>query len=312
MIKKLKNILKKNEDIVTIWRLLHQYYYKNFFEDKEIIKKRFKENLGREVNLENPVKFNDKLQWLKLNWYDPLAVKFVDKYEVREHIKSKIGSEYLNELYEIYNSVDEINIEDLPQKFVLKGTHGSGCNIICKDKNKMDWKKEKKKMKRWLKINYHWIAREWVYKNIKPRIIAEKYLEDSFRGDLRDYKIFCFNGEPKLIQVDMDRFGDHKQNFYDINWDFKDVRIWCENDPNNQIKKPKNYDDMIRISKILSKPFPQVRVDLYNIDGKIYFGELTFFHNAGTANFIDEDLEIKMGKWLDLSQINENGVYKYE
>lgn len=312
MIKKIKNMLKKNEDIVTTVHLIRQFYYKNFFKDEEMIRKIFKQRLGREVNLENPKKFNDKLQWLKLNWYDPLAVKCADKYAVREVVKDKIGEEYLNELYAVYNSVDEIDISKLPNKFVLKGTHGSGFNIICKDKENMNWKKEKKKMKRWLRKNYYWRTREWVYKDIKPRIVAEKYLKHPEYGDLKDYKIYCFNGEPKLTQVDIDRFGNHKQNFYDKNWNFKDIRIWCENDPDNQIKKPKNYADMIRISKILSKPFPHVRVDLYNVDGKIYFGELTFFHQSGMANFIDKDLEIQMGNWVDLSQINEYGEYEYE
>lgn len=312
MLRKLKDLLKRNENLITVWYLLRQFYYKYFFSDEELIKKKFLQKVGREVNLDNPKKFNDKLQWLKLNWYDPLAVKCADKYAVREFIKEKIGEEYLNELYSVYNSVDKVDLSELPEQFVLKGTHGSGFNIICKDKSRVNWKKQKTKMKRWFKRNFYWETREWVYKDIKPRIIAEKYLEESNSEELKDYKIYCFNGVPKLIQVDIDRFGNHKQNFYDESWNFKDVKIWCENDKNIEVKKPKNYNDMIRISKILSNPFPHVRVDLYNIKGKIYFGELTFFHQSGFADFIDIKLEDKMGEWLDLNKIDNNGVYKYE
>lgn len=284
----------------------------NWMSDDMYLKLNFKLSQGNKLSLKNPKTYNEKLQWLKINDRNPLYTKLVDKYLVRDYIKDKIGEEYLIPLIKVYNCPQEINWNKLPNKFVLKGTHGSGCNVICDNKEKLNKKGVINKFNKWLKYNWYWYAREWPYKNCKPRIICEKHMLDESEKDLKDYKIFCFNGEPKLIQVDIDRFGNHKQNFYDKNWNFKDVKIWCENDPDNQIEKPKNYDDMIRISKILSKPFPHVRVDLYNVDGKIYFGELTFSHNSGLANFIDKDLEIKMGNWLDLSQINHDGEYNYE
>lgn len=301
MLRKLKSFLKKNEGILTTWHLLRQFYFKYFFSDEEMIRKKFKDKLGREVNLENPKKFNDKLQWLKLNWYDPLAVKCADKYKVREFVKDEIGEEYLNELYAVYNSVNEIDLSKLPEQFVLKGTHGSGFNIICKDKSKMNWRKEKKKMKRWLKKNYYWSSREWVYKDIKPRIIAEKYLKISKNTNIKDYRFFCFNGNPKFITVDFDIIDkkNTKRNLYDLNWNKINARISYPN-KNVNLNKPINLGKMIKLSEILSKPFPHSRIDFYEYKNEIIFGEITFFHQSGMGKVDPEKFEIKMGSWLDL------------
>src|SRR5690625_663259 len=167
----MRETLKNNEAIVNIYDKIKESYYKYVISDEKLIKKKFQKKLDREVNLENPIKFNDKLQWLKLNWYDPLAIKCADKYEVREIVKERIGEKYLNNLIGVYEDVDDIDIDTLPNKFVLKGTHGSGFNIICTDKSKVDWNKEVKKMRVWLKRNYYYQNREWVYKDIKPRIV---------------------------------------------------------------------------------------------------------------------------------------------
>lgn len=285
-------------------------FYKHFANPIRQIKKRFKKRTNRELELANPQKYNDKLQWLKFNWYDKKAEVCVDKYAVRELVSSEVGREYLNELYGLYDSYSDIDFDKLPNMFALKTTNGSGTNIICRDKSKLNLKKVKQDIKIWLMSKSHFMNAEWVYKNLKPRIIIEKFMQDKTGNPPMDYKIFCFHGEPKLIQVDIDRFSEHKQNFYDENWNFRDVKIWCDNDKENKIEKPKNFDKMIEISKKLSKPFPHVRVDLYNVSGKIIFGELTFFHLSGMKKFIDEDLELEMGSWLDLSKIDNNGVYK--
>src|SRR5690625_1654405 len=153
-----------------------EFYYRWLVSDEQLIKRQFKKRLGRNVELENPIKYNDKLQWLKLNWYDPLAVKCADKYEVREVVRERIGKKYLNNLLGVYENVNDIDIDKLPDKFVLKGTHGSGYNIICTDKSKVDWNKEFKKMRLWLKRNYYYQNREWVYKDIKPRIVCEEFI----------------------------------------------------------------------------------------------------------------------------------------
>lgn len=295
----IKSSLKDNMFMMYMYDKLKEFYYKYLLSDKRILQKRFRERLDRELDLENPVKFNDKLQWLKLYWRDPLATQCADKYGVREYIKEKIGAQYLNELIAVYDSVDEINIDKLPNSFVLKGTHGSGFNIICKDKYKMDWDKELRKMRRWMWTNYHWPKREWVYKDIKPRIICEKYLEDE-NGELRDYKIFCFNGSPKFIIVDFDRFSNHRRNVYDLEWNFLDIEINKPNDEDTVIKKPPLLKEMIDLSRKLSKPFPHVRVDFYIHNSKIIFGELTFFHASGMGYFKPQELEIKLGNYLEL------------
>src|SRR5699024_128742 len=291
--------LKQSYSLIYLYDFFKEIYYKYFISDEKLIKKRFRKRLGREVNLKNPKKFNDKLQWLKLYWRDPLATKCADKYKVREYIKEKIGEKYLNELIAVYNSVDEIDIDKLPKSFVLKGTHGSGYNIICKNKDKMDLEKEFKKMRRWMWTNYHWSKREWVYKDIKPRIICEKYMEDE-SGELRDYKIFCFHGEPKIIEVDINRFTDHKRNIYDLNWNLLDVEIEYPSEPNTIIQRPETLNEMLELSRILSKDFPHVRVDFYNVNGEIIFGELTFFHESGMGKFNPSEYELELGRYLDL------------
>jgi len=279
---------------------LKSNYQKYFFTDEEFIRKEFRKRLGREVDLEDPKKFNDKLQWLKLNWRDPLATKCSDKYKVREYVKEKIGEEILNELYGVYKSVDEINFKELPESFVLKANHGSGWNIICKDKKKMNWRGEFRRMKWWMRTNYYYLGREWVYDSIEPRIVCEKYLSGEDSKPPKDYKIFCFNGEPKIIEVDFDRHTDHKRNFYDLDWNFLDLEIKYPNVPSKNIKKPEKLEKMIEYSKILSENFPHVRVDLYEVNNKIYFGELSFFHGSGMQNFRPEEFELKMGEWLEL------------
>ena len=307
---KIKEDLKSNESIVKIYDKVKEFYYRHLISDEQVIRKRFKKRLGREVDLENPVKFNDKLQWLKLNWYDPIATKCADKYEVREIIKEKIGEEYLNELIAVYESVNEIDIDKLPDKFVLKGTHGSGFNIICNDKSKMNWKEEFKKMRRWLRTNYYLQNREWVYKDQKPRIICEKYLELEDGNPPNDYKIYCFNGEPKIISVDSGRFISQIKNFYDLDWNYIELSI--NNKANNSEKldaKPICFEHMLQLSRILSKGFPHVRVDFYIIKDKIIFGELTFFHASGMGPFKPEEFEITMGNWLELP-VNNGGNLK--
>lgn len=299
MYKAIKKFIKKYEILYAIYTYLKQKYLKIFVNDKKLIKNKFRKKIGREVDLANPKKYNDKLQWLKLNWYDDLAVNCSDKYKVREYVKRKIGEEFLNKLYFVYDSVDEIDLKELPKKFVLKGTHGSGFNIICDNKNGKNWKKEKRKMKRWLKTNYYWQTREWVYKDIKPRIIAEKYIESNNEGPIKDYKFFCFNGKAKMIFVCKDRGISTTFDFYDLDWNWLDVKNHYPNS-NKKVKKPEKLNKMIKLAEILSEGFPHVRVDFYYINGKIYFGELTFFHFSGFEPFEPLEFEKKMGEWLKL------------
>lgn len=301
MITSIRNLANRNEIAFNVYEGIKKLYYSNS-KDINIIKKRFKKRLGRELEIENPQLYNDKLQWLKVNWYDPLATKCADKYLVREFVSDTIGPQYLNELYEVYESVDEIQIDKLPNSFVLKGTHGSGFNIVCEDKSKIDWNEQFKKMRRWLKTDYYLGNREWVYKDIKPRIICEKFIKQGKGLELQDYRFFCFNGDPKFITVDFS-INDKKKtrrNLYDLDWNLMDEEISYPKDLNINVKRPGKLQEMIELSRKLSSPFPHARVDFYYIDSKILLGEITFFHQGGMGNITPRAFEQKMGKWLEL------------
>lgn len=296
----IKNKLKRNKKFITLYDSLKKSYYKYLISDKYLLRKKFRQRLNRELNLENPRLFNDKLQWLKLNWKDSLATKCADKYEVRKIVEEKIGRHYLNEIYAVYDSVDEIDIEKLPKSFVLKGTHGSGFNIICKNKYEMNWEEEFVKMDRWLKDNYFLRKREWVYNNIKPRIICEKFIEQDDGVELRDYRFFCFNGEPKFIAVDFNITNKSRtrRNLYDLNWNLMEEEISYPKELITKVEKPNKLDEMVDLSKSLSSSFPHARVDFYYIKESIIFGEITFFHQSGMGIIRPLEFEEKMGNWL--------------
>lgn len=305
MKEKLKNF-KKNPWILWIWNEQRRIKgEKNFkkITDEEFVKKFYKNAFGNELDLENPITFNEKLNWLKLNLKNPNATICADKYEVRKYIENKGYGYILNDLLGVYDNVEEIDIDRLPDRFVLKGTHGSGWNLIVKDKNKVNWKPWKLIMKSWLRQNFYYYGREWVYKDIKPRIICEKFLEDSNK-ELLDYKIYCFNGIPKFIQIDVDRFTNHTANYYDVEWNEMNFQYDDENS-GRKIEKPKNLKEMLEISKVLSEEFEHVRVDFYEVDGKLYFGELTFFTASGSGKFNPEKYDEIIGSWLHLDGINE-------
>lgn len=304
--------LKKSPLVKYIYyQYLQRWLSKIISDEKSVAKKYLKVN-NRKLNLSNPQKYYDKIQFLKLRWKDPFAEKCADKYEARKIVGKIVGEAYLNEILFETETCEKINIENLPDKFVIKCTHASGYNIICYDKYQMDWEAEFKKLKYWMKINYYYVNREWVYKNIKPRIIIEKFIEDARGKSARDYKFYCFNGEPKLIHVDIDRYEEHMQNFYDLDFNFIDTQISYKNDKDIQIQRPKKLEEMLEICRKLSAPFPHVRVDLYYHNEQIIFGEMTFFHRNGMGIFMDEKLEIEMGDWLCLDQIDSSGLYKYE
>jgi len=273
---------------------------KKLIPDEIYIKLQYRYHLGEKLNLSSPRKFNEKIQWLKLYDRKPEYISYVDKYLVREYIRNKIGERYLIPLIGVYDNVDEIDWVNLPNSFVLKCTHGSSSNIICPEKSKLDIKEANKKLKRWLKKNWYWYGREWPYKYVRPRIICEKYMVDESGIELKDYKIFCFNGEPKLIQVDFGRFSNHQRNIYDTNWNYINASIKYPTNPNKIIEKPKKLDEMLSIAKILSEGIPHIRVDLYSINELIYFGELTLYHGSGYEKIVPDTLNIIMGDWLEL------------
>jgi len=303
---------------ILLWKRLTKIYKKpkklflyilnfkifRFIPDKTFLKMKYWLRIGKKLNLSNPKTFNEKLQWLKLYDRNPKYTDLVDKDKVREYIAKTIGEEYLIPLLEVYDSYEEIDFDKLPNQFVLKCTHDSGGLVICKNKNEFDIESARKKMNKSLKRNFYYHGREWSYKNIKPKIICEKYMVDESGVELKDYKIFCFNGEPKIIQVDYNRFIGHKRNLYDTQWNYIPASIQYPTDPEVKIMKPEKLNEMLKLAKVLAKDYPHVRVDFYSINEKIYFGEMTFYHGSGFQRFKPESLGRKMGNWIKLPDEN--------
>lgn len=252
------------------------------------------------LHLNNPIRFNEKLQWLKLNVHKPERSNLVDKYECKKIIAERVGKQYVIPTLGVWNDFDEIDFNALPDKFVLKCTHDSYGLVICQDKKTFNLEKARKKIKKCLARNYFYRHREFEYKNLKPRIIAEEYMVDESGWQLKDYKFFCFNGKPKFIEVDYDRYVLHKLNVYDLEWNFIDFYMTSHNDINVHIPKPKKLDKMIEIAKELSKDDIFVRVDFYSIDENIYVGELTYYPGGGCIDFYPDRYDIILGNYLKL------------
>lgn len=271
-----------------------------FLPEKTYVKIQYWLICKKKLNLETPVTFNEKIQWLKLYDRNPVYTDLVDKYNVRNWVEMKIGEKYLIPILGIWDNVDEIPWQQLPNQFVLKCTHDSGGVVICKDKSSLKLQKEKRKLQKGLKRNYYYISKEWPYKNVRPRIIAEKYMVDESGKELKDYKCFCFDGKVAMIQVDFDRFASHKRNLYTTKWEYINESILYPNNPERMIEKPKKLDEMLNIASLLSKGFPHVRVDFYVIENDLYFGEMTFYHGSGFEKFSSEAMEIQLGKLIQL------------
>jgi len=260
--------------------------YLNILPDKLFVNLFYREAYGYFPNLNNPKTFDEKLQWYKLYYRVPLMTTLTDKYEVRRYLEDKGFSGILNELYGVYNSVDKIDFSKLPERFVIKATHGSGMNIICKDKESLNWETSRRLMNKWLKRNWYHFGREWPYKNIRPRLICEKYLENKEFEELIDYKFYCYNNKPEMLFVCTGRFsaGGLKYSAYDMDWNRISV---YKGRPSSDIvmEKPDNLQAMITIASELCQGFPFIRVDLYSVKGKIVFGELTFYPDSGIVPF---------------------------
>ena len=260
----------------------------------------FRYKTGRKMNIQNPKKYGDKIQWIKLNYRNERITQCNDKVRVRDYVKEKGYAYLLNEVLGIYKTVEEIDFDSLPVSFAMRANHGSSWNIICHDKYKLDRENEFRKMDLWINSNYCTMNYEWGYKNIEPKIICEKYLGDHEGNTPNDYKFFCFDGEPRVIAVDYDRFKNHKRNIYDSEWNFLDCRINFMNDVNHNIERPQNFDEMLNICRNLSADFPHVRVDLYEVKGKLYFSELTFYNGSGMSQVLPESFDLQMGEWITI------------
>ncbi|MDD6203117.1 MAG: ATP-grasp fold amidoligase family protein [Lachnospiraceae bacterium] len=279
----------------------------NRMTDEEYACWKYNLRTGKELNLENPQSYDERIWYLKINVRDPLQKKCTDKYRVREYVEECGLSHILNELYGVYDSVEEIDFDKLPDRCFLKCNHRSGENMIFDRSKPFDYEKFQKKFSESLKTDYYWAGREWNYHNIAPKIICEKVLEDKNGKLPLDYKIMCFAGEPKLLFLDIGvatKEGDHAEeyyrNIYDLDFNLLPVKETRENYLGPEIVKPENWDKMVEYARILSKPFRHCRIDLYNVDGKIYFGEITFHHGGGCNDIQPEEWAIKMGQWIPI------------
>lgn len=255
--------------------------------------------IGTKLNLKEPKTFNEKLQWLKLYDRNPKYTTLVDKYAVKEYVSALIGEEHIIPTIGVWNTAEEIDFNILPARFVLKPTGDSGGRIICRDKSAIDISKVKTELTNLQKRDYFWNNREWPYKNVPKRILAEQYMEEAGSECLTDYKWFCFNGEPKVLYISKDAADDPHTDFFDMQFNRLPIRM---KDPNSIIppSKPAQFEEMKEMAKILSRSLPEIRVDFYVINCKVYFGELTFFHNSGLTKISPDEWDLKMGEWISL------------
>lgn len=274
----------------------------NWMSDKTYLSIAYRIRMGKKLNLESPETFNEKLQWLKLYNRNPKYTDMVDKYKAKEYVSKMIGTEYVIPTIGVWDKFEDIDFDSLPNQFVLKCTHDSGGLVICRDKQKLDISAVKRKINKSLKHNFYYAQREWPYKNVKPRIIAEQYMEDKEDKELRDYKFFCFDGRVKALFVATDRgnkYEETKFDFFDEEFNHLEIKNGHPN-ANKVPHKPKQFNLMKDLAKKLSKGIPQVRVDFYEVNGQVYFGEMTFFNFSGMTPFEPEEWDYKFGSWIKL------------
>lgn len=272
--------------------------------DKTYLKIKYRQRMGVKLNLKKPQTFSEKLQWLKLYDRNPDYSKMVDKYEVKKYVSEVIGNEFVIPNLGVWDSFDDIDFDGLPDQFVLKCTHDSGGLVICRDKSSIDHKNARNKIQKSFSRQYFWHGREWPYKSIKPRIIAEKYMEDENAQELVDYKFYCFNGTPRFLYVSqgLENHSTARISYVSLEWENMPF-IRPDYKPFDELPlKPRNFDLMIKIATELSANIPFLRVDLYEVNGKVYFGELTFFPGIGMNKFEPEEWDRRIGEWLELPE----------
>lgn len=291
-----KKLLPKQEIRLKILGLF------DFIPDKIMIKLQYRIKMGKKLNLKRPTRYTEKIQWYKLYYRDSLMTQCADKFSVRKYVKSKGFEDILVPLYGAYDDASQIDFKALPKRFVLKTNNGSRTNFFCKDKVLLDKEKTRQLLNNWLRKRTSKAGREWPYYDIKPKIVCEKYLEKDINNDLVDYKFMCFHGKVVNLFVnserysdDVMRFGIYSRTFEHLSYKRKGLR-----DTDKNLIKPHNYERMVHIAEKLSEDFPHVRVDLYNINGEIYFGEMTFFHGSGYVEFEPDDFDFILGEHFNL------------
>ena len=258
---------------------------------------------GKKLDLDHPKEFNAKIQWLKVYYKNPLLTKLVDKYAVREYVKERVGEKYLNDLLAVYNKVQEVDFDALPDAFVIKGVHGCHFNLIVPDKSQLNPLKARYLMTKWMHKNqYYRGGLEWAYKNVPPRLIAERYLSEMGKNVIDDYKFFCYSGIPKFVQIDIGRGIENYRCFYDMDWNKQPFVVGRTVLYEEELTPPVNFAEMKSVATKLAAEFPFVRVDLYNIDGRIVFGEMTFYPSDGRNEFRPEEYNRILGDYLQLPE----------
>ena len=272
--------------------------------DEEYLKSCYKVRFGVQLNLDNPQTFNEKMQWLKIHNRDERYTNLVDKCKVKEFIKESIGEKYLIPTIDVWDNPDKIDFDVLPNQFVLKCNHNSGLGMfICKDKNSINQRHIVSELKKGLRQDYYIINREWPYKNVQRRVIAEEYIKDPSNKDLKDYKVFVFNGVARFVQVDIDRFSNHKRNFYSREWEYVPFTTLYPTAPDVSIAKPEKLDELLTLSEKIAYDIgipPFLRVDFYIVANQILFGEITFYHGGGNEQFYPEEYNRKLGDMIML------------
>lgn len=300
----MSKILQVLKNPYKIFGFLCGKYEFKWLSDEVYLKLRYRAVFGSKLNLLNPTGYNEKIQWLKLYDRKPQYTTLVDKAEVKDYVAKIIGKQYIIPTLGIWNNFDEIDFDMLPNQFVLKSTHDSGGLIICKDKKKLDKVKAKIKIEKSLRRNFYFEGRQWPYKNVNPRVIAEQYMVDESGYELKDYKFFCFDGEPKIMFIASDRGKEGEDTKFDF-FDMKFKHLNLKNGhpmSDKMISKPESFEKMKELAAILSKGIPHVRIDFYDINGKIYFGEMTFFHHSGFCPFEPSEWDKKLGSWIRLPE----------
>lgn len=292
-----------NNPLLLLIALGHRGYF-NWMSDRAYLKMIYFIKMGKRLDIDNPQTFNEKLQWMKLYDRNPEYTRMVDKYEAKRYVADVLGEEYVIPTLGVWNRPEDIDFDSLPNQYVLKTTHDSGGVILCHDNLSFEKGAAINKLSKCLKHNFYWGMREWPYKDVKPRIIAEKYMKEDKGTDLKDYKFFCFDGVVKMFKVDFDRFVCHRANYYDREGNFLPFgEVAYPFDKSKVIDIPPNFDRMVEFAEKLSKGIPFVRIDFYNVNGRIYFGEITFYPASGFGKLSSEEWDMTIGSWI---KINNN------
>ena len=317
---KTRQFLIQNPVGDSVWHVLHKanLLSRRIRSDKTFFSKAFQKNTGRKMNWENPVTFDEKQLWLKMYYRNPLCVRCSDKYAVRSYVEGKGLGAILNPLYAVFDSVDAITWETLPDRFYMKTNHGSACNIRCNGLSGFDKEAAIKKLRRSMRENYYYESREWNYRDIKRKILVEAIIEPKEPAGLIDYRFLCCNGRCEYLFVDIDTAdeeGNHRhdarRNVYDREMQLMDVTVSRPRFDPKLVQKPANFDEMLRDAETLSGTFPFCRVDLYNVGGKIVFGELTFFHAGGLSHITPEEWEYRLGENIDIALAKKQIEHNY-